>query len=187
MLFLLKRTWYGGLCGLVVLALLGFGARQLVPSPLALELSLEDVRWGVFAVALVLVSDGLIHGLLVLLLGERYRRKHTELARLFLGQSFPAIVMGALMAGIGEELCFRSLDGGAGYLFFSAVIFGLLHHIRGSLWPFTVWSVWQGFLFAGVMLHFQRLGVTMTAHFLHDFLGFLGFRYFYNRGAPLPP
>jgi membrane protease YdiL (CAAX protease family) len=180
MLFLLKRTWLGGLIGLLVLTLLGLTARHFAPHPLPLEFSLSDFGWGVAAVGLVLVSDGLIHGVLLLLFGDRYRQKHRELAGIFRGQTLSAILLGSLMAGIGEELCFRSLDDGAAFLLAAAVIFGLLHHIRSSLWPFTLWSIWEGILFALAMLYFQRLGVTMTAHFLHDLTGFLLFRLVFN-------
>jgi membrane protease YdiL (CAAX protease family) len=186
MLFLLKRTNVGGLAGLVVLTLLAFLLRQFVPHPLEITYSLEDLRDGVLVVGVVLVSDGTIHGLLLLAFGQAYRRRHLELAAVFRGQSFPAILLGGLMAGVGEEMLFRGLDPGMGYLLVGAVVFGLMHHIRSSLWPFTAWAVWQGLLFAFAMMHFQRLGVTMTAHFLHDVAGFLAFRFLVNRGGEAP-
>ncbi len=181
MLFLLKRTWRGALAGFVLLTLLALGLRQLVPSPLPLEFTWDDLANGVLTFAAVLVSDGLIYGLFLLLAAEWYRPRHRELARLFAGQSLLAILLGSLMAGVGEELCFRSLDGGAAYLFAAGVVFGLLHHVQRLSVVFTVWSVWQGMLFALAMLHFQRIGVTMTAHFLHDLTGFLVFRLWMNR------
>jgi membrane protease YdiL (CAAX protease family) len=176
MLFVLKRTWRGALAGFVVLTLLGLALRRFVPDPLPLEFTLADTIWGVAVVGGVLVSDGLIHGLLLLIGRDRYRRKHRELVECFRGQTVVAILLGSLMAGVGEELCFRSLDGGPIYLFTSALIFGLLHHINRSLLLITIWSIWQGILFAAAMLYFQRVGVTMTAHFLHDLTGFLLFR-----------
>jgi membrane protease YdiL (CAAX protease family) len=184
MLFLLKRTWQGGLAGLILLTALGLMLRPLVPDPLPLELSLADVGWGLVTVGLVLLSDGLIHGSLLLVFGDTHRRKHRELAALFLHQTWPAILLGALMAGIGEELCFRGLDPGPAYLLGSALVFGLLHHVNRSLSLFTVWSIWQGVLFALGLFYFQRLGVTMTAHFLHDLTGFLLFRFVFNRRGP---
>ena len=51
-----------------------------------------------------------------------------------------------------------------------------MHHVRRPLWPFTVWAVWEGLLFAAALWYFEDLAVTMTAHFLHDFAGFLIFR-----------
>ncbi len=177
MLFLLKRTWRGGLAGFVVLTLLGLALRELVPHPLPLTISLEDAGWGVVAVGCVLVSDGLIHAVLLLLVGEPYRKKHRALVAVFKGQTLAAILCGSVMAGVGEELCFRSLDGGPIYLFASAFVFGALHHVNRSLLLITVWSIWQGVLFAVTMLITQRIGVTMTAHFLHDLTGFLMFRF----------
>ena len=47
-------------------------------------------------------------------------------------------------------------------------------------------AVWQGLLFALAMMYFRRLGVTMTAHFLHDVAGFLLFRFLVNRGREAP-
>jgi len=184
MLFLLKRTWIGGLLGLAGLSLLAFVLRQIVPHSFDLVLSTEDVLNGLLVFSLVLLSDGTIHGLLLLTLKQPYRDRHRELAAVFRGQTIPAILCGALMAGIGEEMLFRGLDPGTGYLLGGAVVFGLLHHIRRELWLFTLWAVWQGSLFAAAMLYFQRLGVTMTAHFLHDLTGFLLFRYRYS---VLPP
>jgi membrane protease YdiL (CAAX protease family) len=186
MLFLLKRTWYCALGGLVALTLLGLLLRLAAPNPLPLEMTLDDCAWGVVAVGYVLVSDVAIHGLLILWRRDEYRRLHRELAGLFRGQTFLAIVLGSLMAGAGEELVFRSLDPGPAYLFGSAVVFGLLHHVGRRLRLFTLWAVWQGVLFAVVMLIAQRIGVTMAAHFLHDLVGFCAFRFVYNRGE-VPP
>src|SRR5262245_41766415 len=145
MLFLLKRSWRGALIGLAVLAMAGWSLRLLVPSPVPMGLSAENAALGAMAVLIVLLSDGLIHGAL-LLFGESYRRKHRELADLFREQGLAVMVLAALMAGIGEELCFRGLDGGPAYLFGAAVLFGLLHHINRSLVIFTFWSVWEGIL-----------------------------------------
>src|SRR5262245_42443513 len=175
MLFLLKRTWVGGLAGLVVLALLGLGLRRLVPAPPPLGLSPGAVGLGVLVFALVLCSDGLIHGLLLLLGGRRYRRLHGELVELFRGQSYAALFVGAAMAGAGEELVFRGLSRDPVFLGALAVLFGLLHHVNGRLWPFTLWAVWQGLLFAAALYCTGLLGVTMVAHFLHDVTGFLLF------------
>jgi len=100
---------------------------------------------------------------------------------LFRGQRLPAIVLGAGMAGVGEELVFRGLSLEPAYLIGGAVVFGLLHHVRASLWPFTVWAIYQGLLFAAAVSLTQALTVTMTAHFLHDSAGFLLFRCL-NRG-----
>ncbi len=184
MLFLLKRTGAGSLAGLAVLAALGLVLRPVVPAPAPFNLSLHTVGLGVLAFAVVLTSDAVIHGLLWVAFGERYLRRQRELADVFEGQTFVAILAGALMAGAGEELVFRGLGTGTAYLGASAVVFGLLHHIRASLWPFTAWAIWQGVLFAVALRATESLAVTMVAHFLHDLTGFLVFRYLRRRRRP---
>jgi membrane protease YdiL (CAAX protease family) len=177
MLFLLKRTWLGGLAGLAILAALGLGLRHLLPDVPSINPSFHNILLGVAVVSAVLLCDVSLHGLFCLVFAEPYRRRHRELAEVFRGQSFAAILAGAAMAGLGEELVFRGLSTDGRVLMVSAVVFGLLHHIRRSLWPFTLWAVWQGLLFAAALWYFRELSVTMTAHFLHDFSGFLIFRW----------
>ncbi len=178
MFFLLKRTVVGGLAGLLVLSGLGLGLRWLlggrVPS---CSLTMNAVLTGCAVCGAIVVSDGLLHGTLSLVWGAPYRRGFHELASVFREQSLAAIVAGSLMAGIGEELVFRGLSASPFVLFPLALLFGLLHHIRRSLWGFTVWSIWEGVLFAGTMISTGELVVTMVAHFLHDFLGFFAFRW----------
>ena len=176
MLFLLKRTWPGGLAGLAFFALLGLALRYVLDDVPPIALSWHNVLLGVAVVGAVLVSDVSLHGLFCLVFGQAYRRRHRELAEVFRGQSLAAILAGAAMAGFGEELVFRGLSAHLRFLIALAVVFGLLHHIRRSLWPFTLWAVWQGLLFALALWYFGELSVTMTAHFLHDFAGFLIFR-----------
>jgi len=60
-------------------------------------------------------------------------------------------------------------------------VFGLLHHIRRELWPFTLWAMWEGALFGVVLGWTGVLGVAILAHFLHDLIGFLIFRYVRGR------
>ena len=123
-----------------------------------------------------LVSDGLIHGGLRLAFGRRYLERYRELAATFRGQTVAAMLAGAAMAGLGEELVFRGLSRSPGVLLALAVAFGLLHHVRLRLWPFTLWSIWEGVVFAAALWWTGELAVTMIAHFLHDVLGFLIFR-----------
>jgi membrane protease YdiL (CAAX protease family) len=176
MLFLLKRTWLGGLLGLATLALLGLGLRQLLPDVPPITPSWPHLFLGVVVVGGVLASDAAIHGFLWLAFGTAYLRRYDELAAVFRGQSLRAILAGAAMAGLGEELVFRGLSENGPALLALAVVFGLLHHIRRGLWPFTVWAMWQGVLFAAALWYFRELSVTMSAHFLHDLAGFLIFR-----------
>ena len=131
---------------------------------------------GTAVVGIVLLSDVTLHGVLCLIFREPYRRRHRELAAVFRGQTVAAMAAGAAMAGLGEELVFRGLTEDGRYLAVWAVAFGLLHHVRRSLWPFTVWAIWQGLLLAAALWYFRELSVTMTAHGLHDLAGFLIFR-----------
>jgi len=176
MLFILKRHWTSALLGLAVLTLMGLIIRAFQLGP-PVELSPRAVWLGCVVVVVVLFSVAAIHGLLCVLWGVEYRRRHRELAQVFRGQSLAAILFGALMAGVGEELVFRGASLSPVYLFGGAVVFGLLHHIRRDLWPFTLWAVWQGLLFATAVFVTEMLCVTMVAHFLHDFIGFLIFRH----------
>jgi hypothetical protein len=184
MLFLLKRSVAGGLGGLVVLTALGLLVRHLRSDDVPpLLLTLPNLRLGVLVCVGVLCSDGLIHGALSLFFGERYLRRYAELAGVFRDQSYAALLAGAALAGIGEELVFRGLSASPVYLYTAGVAFGLLHHIRRSLWPFTLWSILEGLLFAAAMAWTGALTVTVVAHFLHDTTGFLLFRHLNRRAS----
>jgi len=177
MLFILKKTAPLALAAVAALAALGVGLRWLTPPDLpSLRFTPVIALMGLAACGGVLVSDALIHGTLCRAFGERYRRLYHELAGEFRGQGVAAMIAGAAMAGIGEELVFRGWSTSLTILLPLAVSFGLLHHIRGRLWPFTLWSVWEGVLFALTLWWTRELAVTMTAHFLHDALGFVIFR-----------
>ena len=176
MLFLLKRTWQGGLLGLALLVPLGLAGRHFLGDVPPLNVSLETLGQGVAVFALVLLSDGILHQLITKLAGERYHRRFQEWAGLFQQQSRLAIVAGALLAGLGEELVFRGLTSRFDLLLLTTVLFGLLHHVRRDLWPFTLWAAYQGLLFALVLHLCGSLFVTMTAHFLHDGVGFVFLR-----------
>jgi len=182
MLFLLKKHWTTAILGLVALSLIALILRAFhIGSPI--ELSFRAVYLGLGVLAVVLFSDVAIHGLLCLIWGDEYRRRHRELAGVFHDQSRAAILIGALMAGVGEEMVFRGISLSPAYLFGMAVLFGLLHHIRREVWPFTVWAIWQGILFAEAMYMTEMLCVTMVAHFMHDLMGFLILRYLNRRGT----
>jgi membrane protease YdiL (CAAX protease family) len=178
MLFLLKRTVSGSLLGLLVLATLGLIARQLVPAAVPVEFSFSLALTGIVIGGIVIGSDGLIHGSLWLLFGQAYLGRYEQLAGTFRRQTLAAMVCGALMAGVGEELVFRGLSSNPAVLLPAAVVFGLLHHIRRDLWPITIWSIWEGVLFTLAVLYTGSLLPNMIAHFLHDLIGFLIFRHF---------
>jgi membrane protease YdiL (CAAX protease family) len=177
MLFLLKKTVPGALAALAVLAALGAGLRWLTPFDLpSLWPSWRAVPIGLAVCGVMLASDALIHVALRRSFGGAYLRLFHELAGEFRGQGVAAMIAGAMMAGVGEELAFRGWSTSLSILLPLAVSFGLLHHIRGRLWPFTLWSMWEGVLFALALWWTRELAVTMTAHFFHDVLGFVIFR-----------
>jgi membrane protease YdiL (CAAX protease family) len=185
MLFLLKRRWPQALLGLAVLAALGFGLRSLLDRAPGITFSPMTLLLGVAAFAVVVASDVLLHGTCCAVFGAAYRQRHRELVEVFRGQSLAAILAGAAMAGFGEEPLFRGLARDPLYLAAGVIVFGFLHHVRRSLWPFTVWAAWQGVLLATALYVTGDLGVVMVAHFLHDLAGFLVFRRL-NRRAKLP-
>jgi membrane protease YdiL (CAAX protease family) len=147
---------------------------------------LKNVSLGVAVVVGVMASDLLLHLLFCRLFGRAYLERFAELAATFRGQTNAAILVGALMAGVGEELVFRGWGSGWTYLAASAAVFGALHHVRGRFWPFTLWAAYQGVLFAGALVWTGALCVPMTAHFLHDLAGFLIFRRLNAAGSGAP-
>jgi membrane protease YdiL (CAAX protease family) len=181
MLFLLKRTWQGGLAATLILIALAWPLRGLLTGAPAWEINPAAVRQALIAFAVILASDALLHLTYSITLGQRYWHRYFELAHLFHRQKLSAMLAGSLMAGLGEESLFRGLSSNPLLLALAAVLFGLLHHVRRSLWLFTFWSIYQGMLLAGAMYLTGNLFVPMLAHFLHDFTGFLIFRYGPNR------
>jgi membrane protease YdiL (CAAX protease family) len=183
MLFLLKRRWQTACVSLAVLTAIGVVLRVLLPGAPVLGFSLKAIGMGSAVFVVLLLSDGVIHAALLLRIGRAYQSRQRELAALFRGQRAHAILVGALMAGVGEELVFRGLSTDLWALLALAVVFGMLHQVRPALWPFTVWAIWQGWLLA-LALHLSGLlAVTMSAHFLHDLAGFLIFRWQNGRAA----
>jgi membrane protease YdiL (CAAX protease family) len=184
MFFFLKKTVPRALAALAVLASIGLALRWLARVDLP---SWPSSPWpfltGLAIGGAMLVSDALIHNGLRLAFRESYLRLFHELAGEFRGQSGAAMIAGAAMAGVGEELVFRGWSTSLEVLLALAVSFGLLHYMRWRLWPFTLWSIWEGVLLAMALWWTRELAVTMTAHFLHDVLGFLVFRLENRRGG----
>jgi membrane protease YdiL (CAAX protease family) len=187
MLFLLKCRWQDSLGALIVLVFLALCLRQLlhlwfVAFPNFWGGPRLDNSWhaalaAVAVFALVICSDGIIHFTLLLGWGTSYRVRFRELAGLFRKQKYGDMLAGAVMAGLGEELLFRGISLEPAVLVATSILFGLLHHVRRRLWPFTLWSIYQGLLFAVVVYLTGNLFITMVAHFLHDFCGFVVFHW----------
>jgi membrane protease YdiL (CAAX protease family) len=137
--------------------------------------------------AVILASDGVVHTLAGALYRERYRESYAALAAYFRGQSVPAIVVGGLTAGLGEEPLFRGvlLEGlvhRAGLspvpaVALTAALFGALHLLPGRrLAPFALWAALQGVILGTLYLLTGSLLVCVLVHTAHDILGFSIFR-----------
>jgi membrane protease YdiL (CAAX protease family) len=134
----------------------------------------------------ILASDGVIHGTLLLLLGDRYRCRYARLAACFRGQGPLEIVGAGLLAGGGEELFFRGLllealrsRAGASpavSVGISALVFGALHLLPDPrLAPFALWAAVQGAILGCLYITTGSLLVPMLVHGMHDVLGFVMF------------
>jgi len=103
---------------------------------------------------------------------------------LFSRISFPAVIAGGLLAGLGEETFFRGiLQNEIGWIP-AALLFALAHVGRGFN-LFAVWAIVEGLIFGWLYQLTGNLLVPMIAHGLHDAAGMLFARYFYKR--PVPP
>jgi hypothetical protein len=80
MLFLVKRSWHSGLAALALLTLLGLGLRHILADVPPLEVSGISLALGGGLFLALLVSDITVHGLLSLLIGQRYGGRLRELA-----------------------------------------------------------------------------------------------------------
>jgi membrane protease YdiL (CAAX protease family) len=176
MLFLLKRRLTSALAATALLSGVGFCIRATFGGGPDFNITFSNALLGSCLFVVMLLSDGMLYALFSFGCGQSYRDRHRELASLFAGQKIGTMLGGALMAGLGEELIFRGLASGPLYLVLAALVFGLLHHIRWSLWPFTVWAGYQGCLLALGVSWTGSLFAAMIAHFLHDLAGFLLFR-----------
>jgi membrane protease YdiL (CAAX protease family) len=183
MLFLVKRSVRWGLAALLGLVLLGVGLRSVIPDAPPFQPSALGLLGGVGLFLAILTSDILIHGVLCLVLGDRYRARHRELAEVFRTQTVAAMFVGASVAGLGEELVFRGLSFSLAYAAAAAGVFGVLHHVRRSLWVFTPWAAYQSCLLSAGLVLTGSLFATMVAHFLHDLTGFALFRYLNRTGT----
>jgi membrane protease YdiL (CAAX protease family) len=143
-----------------------------------------DLLLGIAALSL---SDGVLHGLFVLMLGGWYRSRYRALVEYFRPQGMGEIFAAGLLAG-GEELLFRgvllqalrTLAGwpSAAAVLVSALAFGALHALPSrQLLPFTLWAVWEGVLLGAVYVLSGSLLVAVVLHFLHDIAGFSLFAY----------
>ncbi|MDX1687729.1 MAG: CPBP family intramembrane glutamic endopeptidase [Candidatus Promineifilaceae bacterium] len=179
MLFSSKRCLPSALLLFVLFTALSLAALRLLDLQWAWSLR---PRWLIAGLALVAISDGLLHGALALFFGRRYLRRYRSLARYFSPQGSTEIVASGFLAA-GEELFFRGvlLQGAIGQLgwhvvsalVLTALAFALLHLItRPALAPFALWALWEGVLLGTVYLMSGSILTVALVHALHDAGGF---------------
>lgn len=184
MLFSGKRNLRPTLALFLLFTLAAFLARDLLSLTWSWQLR---PLWLIGGLALVIASDGLLHGILWLLFGRRYLARYRALAHYFSPQGTPEIVAGGLLAA-GEELFFRGvlLQGMVAQLgwlpsvalFLAALAFALFHLIpRRALAPFAPWAFWEGLLLGLVYLMSGSILTAALVHALHDVGGFALFSF----------
>lgn len=155
----------------------------------------ETIPQILLALAAIMASDGLLHGLLWAVLGEKYLRYYRALANHFSRQGVAEILAGGLLAS-AEEMFFRGVVlevvaykwgwGAPAGIFVAALLFALAHFIPSRrLAPFTLWAFWEGVLLGLVFVLSGSLLVAMCVHALHDIAGFTLFAYQRKTGRPL--
>ena len=185
MLFLLKLN-PAAAAGLILLAAY---LRDVLPDVPPIDPSIRNVLLGVAVVAAVLGSDVTIHGLSCLVFGEGYRRRHRELA----ATSSAAQPAGGDPDGGGDGgagrgaafsrgQCRRPVSGCVGRRLRPAAASRPAGAVRAASSPSGRSGRASSSRRPGI---FRDLSVTMTAHFLHDFSGFLIFRRLTRRGLPI--
>lgn len=202
MLFAVKRRLMPALLVAFLLTVISFGTARLLD--LRWSLALSSDTWYLIGLGLLLIviSDGVVHGLLWLLWRERYLSGYALLVGYFSPQTAAAIAGGALLAA-AEELFMRGVVlevalsklqwGPVAAIILSSAVFMFLHLIpRPRLSLFAIWAFWEGALLGLVYVLSGSLLVSMLVHALHDAGGFALFalqrRYgWLMGGVAIPP
>ena len=130
----------------------------------------------------VILSDALVHGVLLATVGDAYRRTFRAFVEYYRNQSTAAILAGGLLAG-SEELLFRGvvllgLVQVASVpvllaVIVAAVCFGVAHYLHAPrLRPMVLWATLEGLLLGGLLVATGSLLVPVIVHALHDVAGF---------------
>jgi membrane protease YdiL (CAAX protease family) len=201
MLFAVKNRLAPTLLLLVTLAAGSLAVRSALSLHGDLNRSAALPLWVAAALACVLASDAILHGLLWLGLGHRYQARFQALAEYFRPQGPLQIAGGGLLAGLGEELFFRGvvlagLWRVAGWhpvaaLLAATALFALGHWLPDrKLAPFAVWAAVQSLWLGALYLVTGSLVACIITHALHDVLGFKLFALYRRTGwagfGPLP-
>lgn len=182
MLFAVKRRADASLVLGVALA----AVAVVVGNALGLRWDLDaNVRVLVTAgagLAVLSISDGVVHAVLSRTASDAYRRRYRGLVEFFRPQTRAAIVSGGLLAA-AEELLFRGVvlaalveRAGLGpwpAVLLAAVAFGACHYVEDPrIRPFVPWAVWEGVLLGAMFVATGSLLAVALAHAAHDVGGF---------------
>lgn len=182
MLFTIKNQFAPTLILAALLGLTSLFARSALALRWEHAPFLTTLVQAAVGLALILTSDGLVHGALLFFGRGRYRARYHRLVAYFRPQGPREIGASGVLAA-GEEMLFRgvlltALAQRAGWSPWAAVaatalLFGALHLIRApGLGPFALWAVWEGALLGGLYLATGSLVALMLIHAAHDIGGF---------------
>lgn len=150
-----------------VMFLVGFEICWWYHQNVAQVLGVRNANWLQF-IKIVVVS------VLFLTLGQHcleaffpsYRRLKLTFAQLFCGLSFPQILLLALLSSVGEEMLFRGAIQPFLGVWFTSVLFAMLHvdpEGRFSVW--TIWSLVGGLVMGYAVLATGSLWPAILIHF----------------------
>lgn len=95
------------------------------------------------------------------------RHLHDELRPVAVGMSTPAIVALAVFSSLGEELLFRGFLTPWIGVIAQALVFGVMHQIRGpSRWWWMAWAATAGLALGAIFWLFGSLSGPVLAHAL---------------------
>jgi membrane protease YdiL (CAAX protease family) len=105
------------------------------------------------------------------------RRLHGELRPVAVGMGSWTIVMVALLSSLGEEMVFRSLLTPIVGVGVQALLFGLLHQMRGkSRWIWVAWAACMGLALGGLYWVTGSLAGPIVSHAVINALNLLYLR-----------
>jgi membrane protease YdiL (CAAX protease family) len=155
-----------GIVSASIAVVLGKGSPLVHPEPW-LRLASADAHTYSLAVGL---AFGALIVVLTRLLVPRIswaRALHRQLRPIAAGISLPGIAVLAILSAIGEELFFRGLLQPWLGLVAQALLFGLLHQVRGpSRWVWVCWATLMGLAIGAIFELTGSLAGPLAAHAL---------------------
>ena len=111
-----------------------------------------------------------------------FRQLKVSITRLLGPCSVPMALYLALISSIGEEVLFRGAIQPLAGIFFTSVLFGLIHLGQdGKISSWSLWAVIAGFVLGMIYDWTGRLWPPIIAHFLVNAISILNLRRAYGR------